>query len=138
MATVNQTALRVERLTVKADRIVCEIALAPGIPQTSSPALAKRLLESFPQLAFHSCVNGEDNSFATVMDHTSIPHLLEHLAIELQVQNSHAAQTTYVGTSEWTDKRAGRARVELSFTDDISALQAFNNAVDILSKALLE
>ena len=137
--SVSQTkALILESLTVKADRIVCELLLAPGFPHASSPQLAKLLCARFPQLAFHTCRNTVGNIFSAVADHTSIPHLLEHLVIELQVQNSQEPETTYVGTSEWIDKKAGRARIEVSFTDDLSALRAFRDASDILNKALLE
>ena len=33
---------------------------------------------------------------------------------------------SFLGTTEWVDERAGEARVEISFKDDLEALKAFN------------
>ena len=118
--------------------MVCELTVAPGHAPTTSPQLAERLCLRFPNLPAHTCINPEGDSFASVMAHTSLPHLLEHLVIELQAQTSGDSSTTFVGTSEWTDEKTGRARIEVNFADDLSALRAFRDAVEILNAALLE
>jgi len=131
-------ALAIESLTVKADRVVCEFTLAPGFPRTTFPELTKLIVNKFPSLPQHSCVNPKGTTFQSVMESTSIPHLLEHLVIDIQAQNSIDATTTFVGTSEWTEKARGKARVEVSFADDLSVLRAFRDASNILDAALVE
>ena len=42
-----------------------------------------------------------------------------------------------MGTTEWTDEHAGRARIQISFADDLVALRAIRDAVDFLNEALL-
>lgn len=131
-------ALAIERLTVRADRIVCDVALAPCAPRTTTPDLVERVCSTFPNLPHHACVNNTGATFAAVMNHTSLPHLLEHLVIDLQTQSAPPGSTTvFVGTSEWTNEPAGRARIEVSFTDDLVALRAFRHALDFLNETVV-
>ncbi len=143
-------ALGVERLTVRRDRVSCDVAIALGAPRYASPALADRVRAAFPDVPRHACVNDEGETFAAVMDHTSLPHVLEHLVISLQAR-AEAARTgaragrpyaseggvVFVGTTEWTDESAGRARIEVSFADDLVALRAFRDAVAFLNAAVV-
>lgn len=95
-------------------------------------------------------------TFAAVMDCTPLPHLLEHLVVDLQVRaesgqwftlpgaapsvSPHVAGTTHdrpiVGTSEWLDEAAGIARIDVSFADDLVALRAMRDSVAFLNKLL--
>ena len=38
-----------------------------------------------------------------------------------------------MGTSEWLDRKAGTARVEVSYADDLAALAAFKEAEEFLN-----
>ncbi len=40
-------------------------------------------------------------------------------------------------TTEWTDEAAGRARIEVSFLDDLVALRAFRDAIAFLGDAMV-
>ena len=136
-------ALSIERLVVRSGRVACDVVVAPGMPRTTTPALAARVRVDFPDLPRHACVNGEGDTFAAVMDRTSLPHLLEHLVVDLQTRDAstsadpRARDAVYVGTTEWTDKRAGRAHIEVSFTDDLVALRAFRDAVAYLDATVV-
>ena len=130
-------ALVIERLLVRADRIVCDVSLATDAPRMTTPALAKRVCSAFPQLPHHACVNEKGSTFGAVMDHTSLPHLLEHLVIDEQVRALPDSQATFVGTTEWTDVAAGRARIEVSFTDDLVALRAFRDATRFINTTVV-
>lgn len=130
--------LTVERFTVRADRLICDVVLAPDAPRTTTPDLAQRVCAAFPTLPQHACVNSAGNTFAAVMNHTSLPHLLEHLVIDFQTQAAPPDSTTvFVGTTEWTDEPAGRARIQVSFTDDLVALRAFRHALDFLNATVV-
>lgn len=133
------SAVRIERFRVHSARLACDVVFAPGVPRDTAPALMRRVARAFPNLPHHACVNGRGATFVAVMDDTPLPHLLEHLVIDLQVQ-AHAqregAAFTFVGTSEWTDRVAGRARIDVTFADDLVALQAFRDATAYLNSLL--
>lgn len=148
--TPSLSHLRIERIVVKRGRMVCHLRLADGAPRESTPEVARRLAQRLPTLARHACVNERGTTFGAVMAHTPLPHVLEHLVIDLQVRAEAASSEVaaspdaraasaapYVGTSEWVDEDAGEARVEVSFTDDVVALRAFRDAARILNDAVL-
>ncbi|MDR0515145.1 MAG: hypothetical protein LBG81_08325 [Coriobacteriaceae bacterium] len=135
------TTLAICSITIRHDRAIVELRLQPGTPRYTSPQLIRQAEARFPQvfssLRRHSCKNSEGPGFAAVIDHTPLPHLFEHLVIDLQVRRTEDRLKTFVGTSEWQDEAAGLARVEVSFTDDLSALRAFHDATRILDRAML-
>ncbi len=129
--------LAVEAVTVQADRLVLEVALAPSTPRSMDPQLAARLDVMRPSLKAHACVNGVGPSFGHVMDSTSIPHVLEHLILDEQVRASTAPATApFSGITLWLDEEAGRAHIEVSFYDDLTALEAVQTAAACLNDLL--
>lgn len=145
-APLRSPALSLERLTVRADRVVCDVLLAPESPRMTSPALMACVCRAYPNLPRHACVNDAGDTFADVMNRTSIPHLLEHLVIDEQARSAAAqkpadplddAGPVFVGTTEWTDEFAGRARIQVSFTDDLVALRAFRDAARFLNETVV-
>ena len=125
---------------VGAGRIGCDVTLTAHAPRTTDPVLAARVCASFPNLPRHACVNGAGDTFGAVMEATSLPHLLEHLVIDLQTQAAPpdaSPDTAYVGITRWTDENAGRAHIEVSFTDDLVALRAFRDATRFLNEAVV-
>ena len=122
-----------ESLHVTADRIVAAVRVAdPGRADTT-PALAAVAAARRPNLPIHTCVNGEGPTFGAVMAHTPLPHLLEHVVVDLQVERCPDANRVFTGATRWTDRRAGRARVEVSYADDLVALAAFRDAVALVN-----
>lgn len=127
--------LKVLRYTVRNDRIVADVELAKTCPHNTSPALIARLRADYLHLPHHACVNDKGTTFGAVINDTPLPHLLEHMVVDLQVRASDGSQT-FVGTSEWVCEKTGRARIEISFADDLVALAAFRDAVEALNVAL--
>ncbi len=126
--------LTIERLEVRRDRIVATVRVDPAKPN-STPRLAHALTSVLPDLPRHACVNSEGDYFASVMDHTSLPHVLEHVVIDLQTS---AFATTdpdrvFTGVTRWTDSSHGRATVEVSYHDDVTAIRAFRDAARLLN-----
>ena len=133
-------ALAIERLVVGEGRIGCDVVFAAQAPRTTDPVLAARVCASFPNLPRHACVNGAGDTFGAVMEATSLPHLLEHLVIDLQTQAAPpdaSPDTAYVGITRWMDENAGRAHIEVSFTADLVALRAFRDAARFLNEAVV-
>lgn len=135
MKLVPANKLIIEKLVVKRTRVVCDVYVPNPKHRRTTPELAAYIVERFPDLPKHTCVNDYGPAFASVIENTSLPHLLEHLVIDLQLQQN-APQAT--GFSEWIDASAGRARVEVSFTDDLVVLRAFREAARILNEAMIE
>ena len=124
-------------MTVKAGRIVARLRIAQERFRYMTPSRADYLAQRFPTLTAHACVNGRGDTFGVVMESTSVPHMFEHVVIELQTRASEDPEAVFVGTSEWEDETAGTACVQVSFTDDLQALRAFNDATQILNIAVL-
>ncbi len=74
--------LSICRIDVHADRMVCEVRVMPGAPRTSNPRMAAWLCRRLPTLGQHACVNDRGTTFSAVMGATSLPHVLEHVAID--------------------------------------------------------
>ncbi len=129
--------LQVERIVVEKGRLACYVVVPNPKHRFTDDALAQTVVKRFPDLMVHSCVNATSRQFSTVINNTSVPHLLEHIAIDIQV---HKAQhgDTFVGATEWVDEKQGRALVQLSFVDDLEALSALKEALVFLNDALVQ
>lgn len=136
--------LHVESIVVRRDRIIAVAKMDAGAPRFTSASLMDLVLARFPDLPSHACVNARGDRFGAVMDHTSIPHVLEHLVIDLQADaytKRHAAgderetvdPPLLTGTTKWMDRAEGLAQVQVSYFDDLVALSAFREAVDFLN-----
>ena len=137
METRSKSGLRkrisVTSIVVNTGRLVCEVSVPDSSFRHTNSAIAQRLSARFPSLKHHACVNAVGRTFGCVMERTSMPHVLEHLAIELQTRATDNPQATFVGTTEWVDEAAGVARVQVSYLDDLQALRALSEALDILN-----
>ncbi len=131
-------ALIIERITIGRGRLCLVVRVAPGFRHTTTKDFANHLLALRPSLAQHTCINSKGSTFAAVIDQTSLPHVLEHMIIDEQVRALDASSDAiFVGTTEWLDERAGRAYVEVNFTDDLIALRALHNAISFLNSKML-
>ena len=92
------------------------------------PHLPRMLFRLFPHLVHHKCDNDHGYTFQRECRSTEIPHLFEHLIIELQAQ----AQPTEVlrGETQWNwrvDPR-GRFYVFVDYENELLALGAIRLA----------
>ena len=96
------------------------------------PHLPQMLFQLYPSLARHKCENGRGYTFRRECRATEIPHLFEHLIIELQGQ----AQPTYRlrGETEWNwhvDPR-GRFYVYVDYENELLAVAAIRLAEQVI------
>ena len=129
--------IQIHAITVRTGRLVCDVSVPNDRHRATTPRLAAFVQQTYPDLPHHACVNGEGPAFGAVIEHTSTPHLLEHLVISEQTRLAANGDETFVGTTEWIDEQAGQARIEVSFRDDLDALRAFNEATRFLNTAVL-
>ena len=139
-------AARIVHIRIQPDRAIVDVQVSPRAPARTTPELAQRAAELRPDLPQHTCVNAPSRAgqarplFSSVMDDTPLPHLLEHLVIDVltqkwneEVAHAAAAAPTFVGTSEWLDRSTRTARIELSCPDDLLVLSAFREALHLLN-----
>ena len=132
-----EARLEVGTICVKPGKLTCEVTISPVHDAYSSPAIAQALVQARPKLLQHTCKNKKGYSFAAVIEHTSLAHVFEHVAIDYQVE--YAPENSvfqFVGTTEWADKSAGRSLVTLNFEDDLQALRALKSAQALLNSIL--
>lgn len=132
--------ISIERIIVEKGRMSALVSVSPQNAFTSPESMG-RLLERYPRLERHSCVNSKGPTFAAVMNRTSWPHVLEHLVIDMQVsihqERGDRRDPWFVGNTQWIDRAVGKARVQVNFCDDLVALQSFRDAVRVLNDIMV-
>ncbi len=99
---------------------------------TEHPHLPDTLFEIIPSIRFHKCDNDECLSFEVEAQDTEIPHLFEHLVIELQVKamgGSLSGETSW----DWTQDPRGCFHVKVDYRNRQLALAAVRLAVRIIN-----
>jgi hypothetical protein len=127
--------IQVAGLRVKRDRIVARVQVDPAHAY-STPELAQQLVQAHPDLPQHACVNPMGDRFGAVLAGTSLPHVLEHLVIDLQTQ-AYARRDpnqVFTGITRWVQRERGLAEVAVSYRDDLVALRAFRDAAALLNR----
>jgi len=67
--------------------IACDLTLGPleNVPSTAIPGFNERLMEALPTLREHPCSRGTEGGFLErLQEGTHLPHIMEHVALELQ------------------------------------------------------
>ena len=133
--------IALERLSVLPDRIEAEVRVLDPAYRTTSPELIAQVLVRFPTVRYHACRNETGPTFSAVMENTSLPHLLEHLVIDIQTRahaerEDEATDPVFTGTTQWSATMSDVAIVRVSFYDDLIALGAFNQALDFINQEL--
>lgn len=93
-----------------------------------APHIPKLLFKLFPHLARHRCENDNGYSFRKECRSTEIPHLFEHLIIELQGQVYKSG--TLRGETQWNWRvdPKGRFHVYVEYENEIVVLGAIRVA----------
>ena len=133
--------IALERLSVLPDRIEAEVRVLDPAYRTTSPELIAQVLVQFPTIPFHTCRNEAGPTFSAVMENTSLPHLLEHLVIDIQTRahaerEDEATDPVFTGTTQWSATMRDVAIARVSFYDDLIALGAFKQALHFINQEL--
>lgn len=129
--------IAIEHIIVRDDRVICDIAVRADCRSTDGE-IARRACRQHPNLPRHACVNSKGDTFGAVIARTSMPHLLEHVVVDMLTERTTDERAVFVGTSEWTNKRAGKARVQVSLADDLAVLRAFRDAVSFINEEVIQ
>ena len=114
-------------------KLVVEMPDPDRCTTESAPHLPRTLFRLFPHLAHHKCHNGNGYSFKREAMSTEVPHLLEHLIIELQSQAQH--HEVLKGETQWNwrvDPR-GTFHVHVEYENEQLVLGAIRLAERIVN-----
>ncbi len=97
-----------------------------------APHIPKLLFKLFPHLSYHHCHNDNGFSFRRESRSTEIPHLFEHLIIELQGQVLRSG--TLKGETQWNWRvdPKGRFHVYVEYKNELLVLGAIRVAERII------
>lgn len=132
-----QPLLKLKKITVLPDRLELIVCVRDLESRLVAARMADACLSAYPELAYHPCKNTKGPLFGDVLRTTSVPHLLEHLAITLQVRhdaNEGLPAFTYLGSTQWIDEEVGSAKVSLRFRNDAVALSCVKEALSFLNE----
>lgn len=137
-AASTDALVSIERVTVGPGIIDVTLrAVHPdGALLRTSPAIAGRAIALLPGLAGHACLNDADLGLAAELADTEVPHLFEHLVLELMAEAG--SPRSLRGSTAWDFAADGRGvyHVSLEYDDDLVCLGAIKCARAILGHLL--
>jgi|GEM_PF-6320936 len=118
--------------------------VAPGYSEPVGPLLLERVLDAYPTLPDHACDTGGPTTFGAVIATGAVDlgHLLEHLAIDLEVRawrSASAAVPVFAGNTSWIERERGVQRITLSYVTGQAAVtyEAMRQACRVVDAARL-
>lgn len=116
-------------------RLVLEIADPASYTTQGEARIPRRLFKMFPRMAAQRCSNGRDYSFRREAQDTEIPHVFEHLILEIQDQVHRGAGVPFAGETQWNWTRDPRGRfyVTVDYDNEIVALGAIRLAERVIN-----
>ena len=122
--------MRVHSVTVCPDRVdvVVKVDDASEMRTSLDADVADRALRLLPGLAAHRCSTGADRTFAEEISDTEVPHLFEHVVLELMAEAG--SPRSLKGETAWDFRRSadGVFRVSVEYDDDLVCLGAIKTA----------
>jgi hypothetical protein len=114
-------------------KLVVEMPDPDRCTTESAPHLPRSLFRLFPHLAHHRCHNGNGYTFRREAKATEVPHLLEHLIIELQAQAQHHEQIKGETQWNWRVDPRGTFHVIVEYENEQLVLAAIRLAERIVN-----
>lgn len=102
--------LDIRHITVRAGALDLQVACPLELLHVDE-RLAHALLDRLPNLAHHVCVNGRGETLADELLGTELPHVLEHVIIELQGQRALGAGSASFSTGSASLSAGGATSV---------------------------
>jgi len=114
-------------------KLVVEMQNPDRYTTKDAPHIPKFLFKLFPHLTRHRCDNGNGLSFRRECRSTEIPHLLEHLIIELQGQAHKSGLLKGETQWDWRVDPKGRFHVLVDYENELLALGAIRVAERVIN-----
>lgn len=126
------------KITVGAEKLCARVLVNPGMPLRTSEDIeaTARVYYLAPAIAKHLCLGDTGREFQECMGDTELPHLLEHLSVEIMNETGLAGKVSCGRTRQVPgDERL--FDVELSCPDDALAVGALSSAAFMMEWAFL-
>lgn len=116
-------------------RLVVEIADLEPLTTMGDARIPRILFKLFPRLATQQCHNDGGYSFRHEAGATEIPHVFEHLILEIQDQVRRGSGASLAGETQWnwTEDPCGRFYVTVDYDNEVVALGAIRLAERIIN-----
>ncbi|MDO8681905.1 MAG: hypothetical protein Q7N50_00290 [Armatimonadota bacterium] len=114
-------------------KLVVEMPDPNNYSTVHSPHIPKLLFKLFPHLAKHRCENENGYTFRRECQETEIPHLFEHLIIELQGQAQRVSNLRGETKWNWRVDPRGRFHVYVEYDNEMLVLGAIRVAERIIN-----
>jgi hypothetical protein len=119
----------------------CQATLIVEMPETEAfttegrPHIPRLLFKLLPHMASQHCFNDDGHSFRREAQATEIPHLFEHLIIEIQNQVRRGIGLPLSGETRWnwTVDPRGRFYVTVDYDNELIALAAIRLAESLIN-----
>lgn len=126
------------KVTVGPKKLTARVLVNPGMPLMTSEDVeaTARVYYLAPAIADHLCLGDAGSKFQDCMGHTELPHLLEHLTVEIMNETglSDAISTGRTRNIMGDDRLFD---VEVSCPDDALAIGALSSASFMMNWAFL-
>ncbi|MBN2405373.1 MAG: hypothetical protein JXE06_07315 [Coriobacteriia bacterium] len=130
--------MHVNSVTVCADRIdvIVRVNDDERLRTSGDEAMVQRALDLLPGLRQHICDNAQGVTFAEEITDTEVPHLFEHVVIELMSRAGSPRDLR--GETQWDFSRDGHGtfRVSFEYDDDLVCLGAIKTADRVMAHIL--
>ena len=128
----------ITKVTIDADSLRACIVVKPDMPLLTSEDIegTARVYYLAPGIAKHLCLGETGKEFQDCMGDTEMPHLLEHLAVEIMNQTGLAGKIA-CGRTRATSDEERTFEVQLSCPDDALTIGALSSAAFMMDWAYL-
>ena len=115
--------------------LVVEMLETDAFTTAGRPHIPRILFKMLPQMATQHCFNDDGISFRREAQATEIPHLFEHLIIEIQNQVRRGIGVPLSGETcwNWTVDPRGMFYVTVDYDNEIVALGAIRLAENVIN-----
>lgn len=122
-------------LKTKEARLVVEMPASGPYLTSEAPWIPRHVFKLFPNIGSQRCYNDASNPFHREALATEIPHLFEHLIIEIQNQVRRGVGAPLRGETEWNWKidPHGLFHVTVNYDNEVIALAAIRLAERIIN-----
>jgi hypothetical protein len=114
-------------------KLVVEMPDPNNYSTVHSPHIPKLLFKLFPHLARHRCENDNGYTFRRECEETEIPHLFEHLIIELQGAAQKVSNLKGETKWNWQVDPRGRFHVYVEYDNEMLVLGAIRVAERLIN-----
>ena len=132
------TLFNILKITVGTDKLTARVLVNPGMPLSTSEDLeaTARVYYLAPAIAGHLCLGDTGSKFQDCMGNTELPHLLEHLSVEIMRETGLAGDIS-CGRTRGVESDERLFDVELSCPDDALTIGALSSATFMMDWAFL-